>query len=145
MLEVIDALVAVCMDALDGLDATVVEGVPADPIETPYGLSVGLGYNDDSPITITDDPIGTGPRSDAALIVRCIGQVLASVDADLADVRRDAAAMMARIDTRIATDQTLGGAVAMAWIGGIQRFWPARTNEAAVWTLAFDVYLTVLE
>lgn len=144
MLESVDALVSVCVGALSGLSATVVEGVPAQPITTPYGLSVGLGYNDDAPITITDDPIGAGGRSDALVVVRCIGQILGSVDADLGVLRAQVSDMMVRLDTAISTDQTLGGAVALAWIGGTQRFWPVRTNEQAVWTLAFDVHMRVL-
>ena len=144
MLEVIDGLVATCTTALVGLDATVVEGVPAQPVTTVYGLSVGLGYNDDAPITVTDDPIGTGERSDSLLIARCIGQVLGAVDADLAVLRAQASDMMTRVDAAIAADMTLGGTAAMSWIGGIQRFWPARTSEQAIWTMSFDVHIRVL-
>lgn len=144
MLQVITNLVQTCTAALDGLEATVVEGQPAFSIGTPYGLSVGLGYNDDAPITITDEPVGAGVRSDALLIVRCIGQVLGPVDADLAVLRMQASDMMHRLDAAISADMTLGGAAAQAWIGGVQRFWPARTTEVAVWTMSFDVHIQVL-
>lgn len=146
MLSAIGALVEKCRAALDGLDATVFEGVPPPPgITTRYGLCVALGYNDDSPITVSDVPIGAGARSDALVVVRCLGQVLGPVHADLSELRGDVATMLNRLDDEIAADKTLGGAVNDAWIGGQMRLWPGRTNEAALWTVVIDVHLTILD
>lgn len=146
MLSAIGALVEKCRTALDGLDATVFEGVPPPPgITTKYGLCVALGFNDDAPLTVTDTPIGAASLSDAVVVVRCLGQVLGPVDADLAGLRVDTAEMITRLDDALSTDKTLGGAVADAWIGGTQRYWPGRTNEVAMWTFAVDIHLAILD
>lgn len=144
MHDTITALKQIVDDAVTGLDATVTDGPPSSPTETAIGVSVGLGFNDEPPITLSDDPIGAKDRSDAQLVVRCLAMVQAPVDADLTTVRAQLIDVVARIDAAIAADMTLSGTAALAWIGGTQRFWPGRTNEAAIYTAAFDIHAQIL-
>ena len=137
---VVTGLVSVMQRVLDPTEVPVYDGFPSGEFPRTRGLIVvGVAPGDTVPIVAQESPMGLGDRADEDITVRSWLSVQDPAAPDFTLLRSSAIGVLSQIDEALRADPTLGGACDYCSLSGRVGIYPARTTEAAVIDVMFEI------